>query len=98
MQHTIEESELARIWRDATANNQHLMLITLYRRPLDYPEGFVLRPSYVLRGQIEPQVHSLAMYSPDADAPAAFVARYFPGCVWMHRSPDDDACVVGCWL
>lgn len=69
-----------------------LTIWTIYDRPADFPEGFVVRPWTVTRGGVVP---GGAYVAPSLeDARAAVPAGLFR----MDRAPDDDARIVETWL
>jgi len=67
---------------------------TIYKKPRDYPKGYVLRASFVMpRGEVWSDV--VAWYAADAAPLRAMVppglARFMPG-------PTDDAVILETWL
>jgi hypothetical protein len=69
-----------------------LVMWTIYEKPKDYPNGFVVRRS-VVSDRIKMDV--VAQYSPTLLHARAAIPR---GLHRLPRFPDDDACVVEVWM
>lgn len=82
-------------WREPTADE--LFTLTLYAKPSDYPEHYVLRAWYTSAARgLQPAGASLLF--PNARDAERFVAWAFPQLVFMGRAMDDEPQIVGCWL
>jgi hypothetical protein len=66
----------------------------IYERPRDFPQGYVLRAQYAMRGgAVKPSAD--AWYADDADKLRAIVPF---GLARMPRMPDDDPKIVETWI
>jgi len=70
-----------------------LTIWTIYRNPLDFPDGFVTRPWLVGRGGVtRAGMAQVAGTLEDARAQVP------PGLYRQERAPDDDPNIVESWL
>lgn len=88
--------EIAKAWR-ASMGPDVLTIITLYERPKDYPQGFVLRPTYVRTGG-EMRIDPVAFYADSEHICVSFMRTCFRDLVLMDRHPDDEPHIVCGWL
>jgi hypothetical protein len=84
------------MWRDDRAEDE-LMMITLYDRPLDHPEGCVLRPHYTSAGR-GVRAHSQALYMNDLDEAVEFMQQEFSHLYPLPRQEGDEPQIVGTWI
>lgn len=70
-----------------------LKMWTIYKHPLDYPEGYVAR-QWLIRDGGYPYA-GVARYRPDLEAARAAVP---PGLYRLDRDPNDDPTVVETWI
>lgn len=77
-----------------------LTMWVIYRRPLDYPQGCVLRAQWPMRdGTVK--ADTIAWFSDYADdAQSIEVLRDIlpPGVTCLGRDPSDDPCIVETWI
>lgn len=97
-----------------TVNHTHapdegLELWTIYQKPKDYPDGFVVRRSLVGAGRkcltcesgarhtntVCPLMDATAQYAPSLETARALVPR---GLARIPRNPEDDSVIVEVWL
>lgn len=64
---------------------------TIYERPRDYPEGFVVRAWHIMPGRAEPGEARTASTLEEARALVP------PGLICFARTPDDDPTIVETW-
>jgi hypothetical protein len=88
-------SPIAKMWRDDRAEDE-LMIITLHDRPLDHPEGVVLRPHYTSTGRV--RMHSQGLYMNDLDEAYEFMRAEFSDLYPLARQEGDEPQVVGTWI
>lgn len=67
---------------------------TIYERPADYPDSFVVRRWTIRAAGPEPDLQPLAVVTTLEQARASLP----PGLVCLTRSPDDPPCVVEVWI
>lgn len=70
-----------------------LIIWTLYERPLDYPNGYVVRRSVSSAAGIVNDL--VAQYAPTLELAMRLAP---PGLFWMPRQPGDDPCILGTWF
>jgi hypothetical protein len=66
---------------------------TIYERPADYPDGFVVRQWHVVRGRDEPVPGEAATAATLGDARALVPDGLFN----LGRQPGDDSTIVETW-
>lgn len=71
----------------------HLIIWTIYERPLDYPDGFVARP-WEVRGAGEP-IPGDAHYFQTLEGARNFLPE---GMYRLGRSPGDDGTITESWI
>jgi hypothetical protein len=71
-----------------------LTIWTIYDRPTDYPDSYVVRP-WILSSGSEHPIPGAAVAAPDLDAARDLVPA---GSFRMERNPDDDPCIVETWF
>ena len=86
---------IAKMWRDDRAPDE-LMMVTLYAKPLDYPNGCVLRPTYTSAGRT--RAHSQALYMTDLREAFAFMLEEFSDLCPLPRQEGDEPQIVGTWI
>lgn len=70
-----------------------LPMWTIYERPTDYPDGFVVRRCVASKDGV---VHDLeAQYAPTLEEARKHIP---PGLYNLGRQPDDDAVIVEVWI
>ncbi len=69
-------------------------MFTIYERPLDFPDSYVVRSWEVVPGQMEPIPGSFAL-KPTLEAAREFVPA---GLFRMPRHSEDDSYIVETWL
>lgn len=69
---------------------------TIYERPADYPQGFVVRRSWVVRGRLDPlpELGPLQVHSTLDQARASLP----DGLNCLGRQPTDDSVIVESWV
>jgi hypothetical protein len=73
--------------------NDGLPMFTIYERPRDYPEGYVVRRSFVNAGMV--WLDRVAQYAPALEAARGLIP---PGLHRIPRYENDDPCIVEVWL
>lgn len=68
-------------------------MFTIYERPRDYPDGYVVRAADITAGTV---THDRA--APTAPTLAEARALVPPGLMRFERHPEDDAVIVETWL
>lgn len=81
---------LAGIPEDAIVLTQY----TIYERPRDYPEGFVVRAFHIVRGQTEPVPDPGAWHVPTLEQARKLIPE---GMARLDRYPGDDPKIVEVW-
>lgn len=71
-----------------------LAVWVIYERPADYPDGYIVRPQYVLRGGL---VRASALYRVAATLDAVRT-HLPPGLVPLGRKPDDEPHIREVWV
>lgn len=84
------------------ATDRVLRLLVIYRRPLDYPDHYVVRAQWVCRdGRVEPEPHAW-LYPIKGDGEAALEAARADcrskGLTRLGREVDDDPVIVESWI
>lgn len=74
--------------------NDFLDMFTIYERPRDYPNGYVVRRSVVRPNNVI-EVDAVAQYAATLGAARALVPV---GKIRMARDPNDDPAIVEVWL
>jgi hypothetical protein len=69
---------------------------TIYERPSDYPQGFVVRRSWVVRGHLNPlpELGPLQLYATLEEARASLPDDL----TCLGRQPTDDPVIVESWV
>lgn len=78
-----------------------LRILVIYRRPLDYPDAYVVRAQRVIMGsgQIRPDAQALVFAIGGDDAGALEAARAVcEGMTCLGRMPDDEPQIVESWI
>lgn len=66
---------------------------TIYERPSDYPDNFVVRAWYIFPGKAVPARMAIVVDSLEE------AREMIPeGCVCLGRAPTDDEAIVEVWL
>lgn len=73
-----------------------LSMWTVYERPHDYPEGFVVRRWIV--GPSGQLLSGDAWFGETLDAVRGFLAQHYPGMIRLARSPGDEPQIVETWI
>lgn len=73
--------------------NDELLVWTIYERPLDYPNGYVVRAYECSRG--EPVPWKTALFARTLESARAMLPA---GLYRIGRSVDDDPKIVESWL
>ena len=74
-----------------------LTLWTIYERPLDYPDGYVLRPWRVMAGSRGETAAGDAQYAPTLEAARALLPAGL-ALTPLPRVENDDPCIVETWV
>lgn len=90
----LERGGICAHWREPAEGER--MHLTLYAKPSDYPEHYVLRAWYISRRRM--QVAGASLLFPDARSAERFVNWAFPDLMFLGRAMDDDPPIVGCWI
>jgi hypothetical protein len=75
-----------------------LSQFAVYAHPRDYPQGFVVRQWYIVRGQPEPVPSLDALGFATLERARLWIEQHHPDMVCMQRSPQDDPCIVEIYL
>ena len=75
-----------------------LTMWTVFNRPADFPDSFVVRPFDIVRGLLEPVPRAECYLAHSLEEARAVVARLAPGSYCLARSPGDAPTVVETWL
>jgi hypothetical protein len=71
-----------------------LTVWVIYERPVEYPQGYVVRPQFAMRGgEVRVSVHAWA--SPNLDTLRGALPD---GLVPFTRQPNDDPAIIEAWL
>lgn len=83
-------------WREPDQNE--MMMLTLYEKPKDYPEDYVVRAWYVAGGRPAPVPSPIARLFATRQHAEQWVARTYPQASFVPRADDDEAQILGVWL
>jgi hypothetical protein len=83
-------------WRDPEPNE--LMMFTLYEKPSDYPNAYVVRAWYVRSGTPTPEPAFAAVAFGSAKDAARWMLWNYPDKAWQARKADDEAQIMGVWF
>lgn len=72
----------------------HLITYTVYRKPLDYPDSFVVRRFRVVASAVQPDPEPWSVTATLSEARASIPVGLF----CLLRSVDDDPNIVETWL
>lgn len=67
---------------------------TIYERPRDYPDGYVVRAWHIVRGHTEPVADPGAWHVPTLEQARAVIP---PGLFRLGRQPGDDENILEVW-
>jgi hypothetical protein len=79
-----------------STNEPLLVTFTIYERPKDYPDKFVVRRWAIIHGQPQPQPEGKAWAV--ADSLEMVRGSLPPGLVRTERHPEDDPVIVETWV
>ena len=88
-------TNVADMWREERAANE-LMILTLYEKPLDFPNHYVVRPMFLGAGQRRSS-RGCMLFAKKENA-ALWVCTHFPDLTPVPRSYQDEPQVVGSWI
>lgn len=85
-----------------TADDSELVLriLVIYRRPRDFPDGHIVRGQAAYRdGRVVPEPGAVA-FTGDDESTLAAARRHCEALqkVRVERDPNDDPCIVECWI
>lgn len=72
-----------------------MTVFAIHDHPLDYPDGFVVRRHWVLRGQAEPVSDVVPRFAKTLEEARAWIPRGF---VRMARMQGDDLSICETWI
>jgi hypothetical protein len=67
----------------------------IYDHPLDYPEGFVVRRWWVIRGNPDPVPDVVPRFAKNIEEARAWIPQGF---VRLERMPGDDLSIFETWI
>jgi hypothetical protein len=85
---------VAKLWREDRAEDE-LMIVVLYDRPLDHPDGAVLRAQYTSGRGVRPHANGLRC---QLDGAYKFMQKNFSDLAYMPRAEADEPQIVCSWL
>lgn len=72
-----------------------LAVWVIYQRPKDYPEGYVLRCQWAMKGTPGFKADTIAWYAASPDELRAILP---PGLECLGRMADDDGAILETWI
>jgi hypothetical protein len=72
-----------------------MTVFAIHDHPLDYPDGFVVRRHWVLRGQADPVVDVVPRFAKTLEEARAWIPQGF---VRMTRMQADDLSIYETWI
>lgn len=77
-------------------NDRVLTMFTVYDRPSDFPEHVVVRACWIVPGELDPRVATIAcLYDTVEDVQGAMA---WSGLYWLPRMVGDDPRILGTWM
>jgi hypothetical protein len=73
---------------------KEITIYTIYDHPIDYPSRYVLRKSFIKGGQIKVDTE-VKLYE---DLGILREEMVDLGLAYIPRSPEDEDCILECWL
>ncbi len=75
-------------------NDEQVIQYVLYRKPRDFPQGYMVRSWSIMKGKIEP----LAVVVKSSDLGRIYAHMGSMGLYYMPRQTNDDPSIVGVWM
>ena len=77
-----------------------LSLYTIYRKPRDHPDHWVVRPTYLIRGEIAPVADPVACLCESLEEAREQVPLYINSSIRANlgREAGDDPVIVETWV
>lgn len=88
-------NRVIKMWREERAADE-LMILTLYEKPLDFPNHYVVRPYFINVGQRRSS-RGCMLFAKKEDA-VLWICTHFPDLIPVPRSYEDEPQIVGSWI
>lgn len=88
-------NKVARMWLEECGDKE-LMILTLYEKPVDFPNHYVIRANYA--GQAGVRMSRGCMLFTSEEETLRWVGTHFPDLTPVPRSYEDEPQIMGSWL